>query len=717
MRSLVVAALVPAILTFGGERPSQSAGAGAAMTWRVIVEAEDARASGTDEFRILTTAAVTPSRLQSLAVRALGRLERPALVPTLLPLLDAAAPAVRAEAADALAQSAGMDPAAVRAVREGLLRRLIGERAPDAREALAAALGRMPAESPSVADEVERVLVGVASRVEPTTGIDAQPAGGRILGLTVASRRRTEVALLPLLGALRGLEATARAKGKAKQALLPDTIARLKALLLSDPATTRPRRGSDEETAARARRLVLLCLLPVNAVDEDLAARLQDDPDVQVRRLAVSSSAAARATLGRALNDPAWLVRYEALRAYGRRFQPVEGCAPIVAAIGQGADHVALLAIDLLGSPCGAADHATETLVGIIGSQGRTGWQAPAHALVALAKAAPELAPPYLARMKTAPEWLPRMYAARAAAQLRDAAVLRQLAADPIANVREAAIDGLRQVVNHGADDVYVQALASPDFQTVITASAALAGTPDRAAAVPALVSALDRLTALDSDTSRDPRVALLERLGEIGSAGLAPALGRYLQDVDPRVAGLAARILTSWSGGAASAAPRPRTEQRMLPAEADVQALAKALVRVTMTRGGVFEMRLMTEQAPVSGFRFASLARGGYYNGLTFHRVIPNFLIQGGSPGANEFSGDRRYVRDEPGRASQLRGTVGMSTRGRDTGDGQFYVNLVDTPRLDHEYYVFATIVRGMEVVDRILEGDVMAKVEIIGW
>ena len=106
-------------------------------------------------------------------------------------------------------------------------------------------------------------------------------------------------------------------------------------------------------------------------------------------------------------------------------------------------------------------------------------------------------------------------------------------------------------------------------------------------------------------------------------------------------------------------------------------------------------------------------LVKAGYYNGLTFHRILPGFIIQGGSPDANEFVGDGPFMRDELGLRSNARGTVGTSTRGRDTGDAQFYVNLVDNPRLDHEYTVFGEITRGMEVVDRITEGDTMVSVE----
>ena len=99
---------------------------------------------------------------------------------------------------------------------------------------------------------------------------------------------------------------------------------------------------------------------------------------------------------------------------------------------------------------------------------------------------------------------------------------------------------------------------------------------------------------------------------------------------------------------------------------------------------------------------RFARLAESGYYNGLTFHRVVPNFVIQGGSPGANEYVGDAAFMRDEVGTWPHVRGAVGISTRGHDTGDAQIFVDLVDNPRLDHQYTVFAQVLNGIDVVDR---------------
>jgi cyclophilin family peptidyl-prolyl cis-trans isomerase len=147
----------------------------------------------------------------------------------------------------------------------------------------------------------------------------------------------------------------------------------------------------------------------------------------------------------------------------------------------------------------------------------------------------------------------------------------------------------------------------------------------------------------------------------------------------------------------------------------ADAVALRNVRLRFVMAGKGPFDLALLPDEAPLSALRVATRAREGYYNGLTFHRVVPNFVIQGGSPGANEYVGDGPYMRDEVGLRPHRRGSVGISTRGRDTGDAQIFIDLVDLPQLDHNYTVFAEVVSGMDVVDQILEGDVIERVEII--
>jgi cyclophilin family peptidyl-prolyl cis-trans isomerase len=143
------------------------------------------------------------------------------------------------------------------------------------------------------------------------------------------------------------------------------------------------------------------------------------------------------------------------------------------------------------------------------------------------------------------------------------------------------------------------------------------------------------------------------------------------------------------------------------------VNALRGRILRVHMTGLGTFDIALDVDAAPLSSIRIARRANEGYYNGLTFHRMAPNFVIQGGSPGANEYMGDALFMRDEVG--LHYRGTVGVSTRGHDTGDAQLFVNLIDSYRLDHLYTVFGSVVAGMDVVDSILEGDVIERVEVL--
>jgi cyclophilin family peptidyl-prolyl cis-trans isomerase len=136
--------------------------------------------------------------------------------------------------------------------------------------------------------------------------------------------------------------------------------------------------------------------------------------------------------------------------------------------------------------------------------------------------------------------------------------------------------------------------------------------------------------------------------------------------------------------------------------------------VEIEMMDGARVALRLLPFEAPTNAARFARLARRGYFDGLTFHRVVPNFVVQGGSPHANEYTGDGPFSRDELGLAGNWRGTVGLSTRGRDTGDAQIFFNLVDNVRLDHDYTFFAVVVEGVEAVGRVLEGARIRSVRV---
>ena len=122
------------------------------------------------------------------------------------------------------------------------------------------------------------------------------------------------------------------------------------------------------------------------------------------------------------------------------------------------------------------------------------------------------------------------------------------------------------------------------------------------------------------------------------------------------------------------------------------------------------------TTVAPLAFGRIKRLVAQKYYDGLTFHRVVPNFVVQGGSPGANEYVGDSRFLRDELSTRPHSRGTVGLSTRGHHTGDAQIFINLADNRTLDFEYTVIGeTDLPGMAVVDTIQEGTRITRMRML--
>ncbi|MEM2869356.1 MAG: peptidylprolyl isomerase [Thermoplasmata archaeon] len=139
-------------------------------------------------------------------------------------------------------------------------------------------------------------------------------------------------------------------------------------------------------------------------------------------------------------------------------------------------------------------------------------------------------------------------------------------------------------------------------------------------------------------------------------------------------------------------------------------------LVAIETDRGRIV-LELFKNDAPGTVANFVKLVKKGFYNNLTFHRVIPNFMIQGGCP-FGDGTGDAGYtIKCEVDRnpRKHLRGSLSMAHRGRDTGSCQFFICHSPQPHLDGKHTVFGQVVEGMDVVDRIQKGDVMRKVYML--
>ena len=383
--------------------------------------------------------------------------------------------------------------------------------------------------------------------------------------------------------------------------------------------------------------------------------------------------------------EPAWRMRHRALA--GLR----DDCSAMRLAASDSAWPVRFRAAALVRESCADDEELVQTFLRWIREiphdvskrkRGAVAWQGAANGLLTVARIRPAEARWALTQFVGDPDWHLRQYAARAAGVLGDTATLRRLASDRDDNVAEAAINALVRLTGHGDDARYLAAIDRQGAQVVRAAAMALKGSP-RADAAPAALRAFERWVTRADASAHDARVALLE------------AAGRPARE------------------------DRPPPIRATLPRDAVALALGQEIrLRVTMDRGsggGRFDVRLRGDVAPMMAARILSLVRDGYYDGLSWHRVEHDFVIQGGSPGANEYVGLRQFLRDELGTVTHARGTLGMSTRGHDTGDAQWFLNLRDNARLDRDYTVWGEVVAGMDVVDGVLEGDRIGRIKVL--
>lgn len=137
--------------------------------------------------------------------------------------------------------------------------------------------------------------------------------------------------------------------------------------------------------------------------------------------------------------------------------------------------------------------------------------------------------------------------------------------------------------------------------------------------------------------------------------------------------------------------------------------------VAVIQTKHGNIVFEFFPDDAPNTVENFKKLANKGFYNGLKFHRVEPNFVIQGGDPKGNGTGGPGYSIKAEFNKRPHLEGTVAMArSQNPDSAGSQFYICLATAQFLDEKYTVFGQVIEGIDVVHKIAIGDVMEKVTI---
>ncbi|MDQ3252674.1 MAG: peptidylprolyl isomerase, partial [Acidobacteriota bacterium] len=299
--------------------------------------------------------------------------------------------------------------------------------------------------------------------------------------------------------------------------------------------------------------------------------------------------------------------------------------------------------------------------------------------------------------------------------------MLRGLADDNAGTPALAMPDVLRALAAFKPDDlgdVLRAKLGAPDVIARATAAELLAELSPAPATTRALADALPRAL---KDEMNDAALAILVALAKQNHAEAFNAIKTALVVPDHLVRRRAAALLKGngqQQGVGSSAAV---TGEHFMAAKNPRTVYARALARVgksiratVTTDKGAFIIELLPEDAPLTVDNFVELARRRFFDGITFHRVVPNFVIQGGDPRGDGNGGPGHQIRCEINRVPYARGAVGMALSGKDTGGSQWFVTHSPQPHLDGGYTVFGRVVVGMETVDRIARGDRIRTVRI---
>ncbi|HET6762892.1 MAG TPA: peptidylprolyl isomerase, partial [Longimicrobiaceae bacterium] len=434
--------------------------------------------------------------------------------------------------------------------------------------------------------------------------------------------------------------------------------------------------------------------------------------------LADSSSvgtAAALDLLLRAAHDPALAVRVNATRTLGG-YQDARSVDALRAILLASDPHPAVTAAEALGRLGAKAPRSAPELRAVALDAARPVGLRSA-ALGALVSVAPEDARTTAGALAGDAGWRLRAAAGGAFAALgaQDRPRMEALVHDRDPRVAAAVLGAAIEAAGKDVAPLralLVESITATDVQVRATAAGGL-GTLGDSTTVPLL---LDAYARAQRDTLNDAALAAIDALGAMKDARATAAhafIARFPRSTDElarhhAAAAFGDTLAAAWLPLHPVETHRSADDYRRLVRDYVLPSLAGRAPRVRFTTSrGAFDVELAGADAPLTVQSFLTLARAGYSDGQGWPRVVANFVVQGGDPRGDTSGGPGYAIRDEINRLPYLRGTVGMALSGPDTGGSQFFVTHSPQPHLDGGYTVFGRVVQGMDVVDRILQGD----------
>jgi cyclophilin family peptidyl-prolyl cis-trans isomerase/HEAT repeat protein len=647
----------------------------AITTLAEVLAAEDARDAGAE---VLGRAVNDPDPLvRRIAAQAVGRIGDPAIASLILPLLEDPDTVVQTTAVFALGLVRDSTNATI------LLGRLGGDRpvAKETAEEAVAALARMGGSQ--AAEWIGRLLRGIGAPVTPDTLALLREAAGQAWRLR---RDAPAGALVPLL--------------------------------------------EHEDLAVREGAWYSLAQLRHPALAGRVASGL-DDPETTIRELAARSLSptlvqaagmtreAAAVVLRRAVDDEAAGVRVNAIRGLGA-LRDTASAGRIADRLRDQDPNVRVQAAMALGEL--RAPGSVPALLGAL--EPRERWALQREALVALARVDSPAFIRAVGPWETSPDWRRRRAAAQAwASAVPGAPSLYTLARDADPRVRAAALQALVPAGTKpppSAVEEARRALAQDDF-TVRTAGAGILRATASPVDIPLLVTAL---RAAARDPSADAALAALGALRAIADSGGGEAVADAVTAGLPRTESYLLRAWAeeNWPVLAQGWGPsRPIGTGRTLEDYRGVVrdfltgpgAAAPPKVMIETVERGSLEVELFASEAPLTVANFLRLVNQRYFDGGTWHRVVPNFVIQDGDPRGDGEGGPGWAIRDEINRRRySTSGMLGMALSGPDTGGSQWFITHGPAPHLDGIYTIFGRVAGNRSALARITQGDVIRSI-----
>jgi cyclophilin family peptidyl-prolyl cis-trans isomerase/HEAT repeat protein len=265
-------------------------------------------------------------------------------------------------------------------------------------------------------------------------------------------------------------------------------------------------------------------------------------------------------------------------------------------------------------------------------------------------------------------------------------------------------------------DELLRENLKTEDVQIRVTSASLLGELPPGDDNEKALDEALTYSLKFDIKTN-DATLAILDAIGKQKNAKTSKSLQSALDSKDILIRKKTVEVLKTLG---VDAKDKIGTVTDSVFKQADyLRAVSRkngSVKAVFTTEKGVFTIDLMPEDAPLTVENFVKLARSNYFNGLTVHRVVPNFVMQDGDPRGDGNGGPGYQIRCEVNMLQYERGAVGMALSGKDTGGSQWFVTHSPQPHLDGGYTVFGKVNEtDMKIVDTISRGDKILKVVIV--